>query len=412
MQTFAVILLLAVIAFVGTNAGYRLRRWRLTAALASGGWFAVGTGAVLGPHVFGVVTPERILRATPLIVLGLGWIGLMLGLQMHRAVLRSLPRSVLRVCALDTVLTLAVFGALGWFGIRMWGRGPDEAVMLSVSLIACAAIGWTMETRSLAAGDEEVWREGAMMIRGAGGLAGVVAVAVFGVVTAFTVTGPNGAGGVSGSGATRIVVALALGVVSGLIGRFALREAGSDRGQVLAVLLGLVALVGGLAYELELSSLFVAGVAGAVMANLAGHEMRTFEMVILRAEHVVAAVFAMLAGVMLDPMVGWSGVGLAAVLAGTRLMVKRWVLRAGGAERGSGALAWAVVRQSPLAVALGVGVAVLVGDAGSQRLLTVVVLAGVMAEVTPLVVAWALRGSPMGTPVETGEGETPGGGAA
>ncbi len=115
----------------------------------------------------------------------------------------------------------------------------------------------------------------------------------------------------------------------------------------------------------------------------------------------IKALFPMLAGALLDPAIGWGGLGLAALLAGLRLIVKPFALRAGGVRReGAGALSWAVVRQSPLAVALGVSVVVSVGDAAPAKLLTVIVLAGVLAELTPLPAAWALRGAPMETPVE------------
>lgn len=391
MHTFLTIMLIAVLALVASGAhGFRLRRSRLTAALASGGWLAVGAGALLGPHALRVVTPEAISSSTPLVVLGLGWIGLMIGLQMNRAVLGALPRRVVGVCAWDTVVSLVLFGAVGWFGLLSWGGAGG--VWVSAVLVACTSMGWAMETRSLASGEESEWREGAVLVRTAGALSGVVALGVFGVLSAF-----GGAGeGVVASGATRLFVAGTLGVVAGLIGRFALREASGDRGPTLAVVLGLVAMVGGLALTFGLSSLFVAGVTGAVMANLAGHEMREFGRVILRAEHVVAAVFAILAGALLDPNIGWRGIGLAAVIAGARLVVKPIVFRRG---RAPGALGWAVVRQSPLAVALAVGVVVLVGEGWTQRLLTVVVLAGVLAQLTPLLVVWAIREAPMGTPI-------------
>jgi len=414
MSTFLAILIVSVLALLASSPlGFRLRRSRLTSALTSGGWLAIGVGVAIGPHGLEAVTPETIRRATPLVVLGLGWIGLMLGLQAQRAVLASLPASLLRVWVADAVVSLVVFGSIGWVGASVWGEAPGGAPVVTAALLACASLGWAMETRSLSTGDSISQRQHALVIRGAGGLAGIAAVVVFGLVYAFA--GPDtGQRSVLAAGASRLLVAVTLGFASGLIGRFALREAAGARGQSLGVVLGLVALVGGLAFELEASPLFAACLTGVVMANLDGGELRAFERVILRAEHAVAAVFALLAGVLLDPAIGWPGLGLAALIAGARLLIKPLVMRAGGATpEAAGVLGWAVVRQSPLAVALAVSVLAVSTSIVSQRLLTVIVLAGVLAELTPLAAAWALRRAPMGTPV--GAEEKPGardGGAA
>jgi len=400
METFLAILIVSVLALLASSPlGFRLRRSRFTAALSSGGWLAIGVGVAIGPHGLDAVTLETVRSATPLVVLGLGWIGLMLGLQAQRAVLANLPAPLLRVWGADIVVTLVVFGALGWIGASIWTGDPAASPMVAATLLACASLGWAMETRSLTSGDSDAQRQHAMIIRGAGGLAGIAAVVVFGVIYAFAAQGAAGQSAL-GAGASRLIVAVALGLVAGLIGRFALREASGNRGQSLGVVLGLVALVGGLAFELEASPLFAACLTGVVMANLAGAELRSFERVILRAEHAVAAVFALLAGVLLDPAIGWAGLGLAALLAGGRLLIKPLILRAAGATpEAAGVLGWAVVRQSPLAVALAVSVLIVSTSIFTQRLLTVIVLAGVLAELTPLAAAWALRRAPMGTPV-------------
>jgi hypothetical protein len=170
------------------------------------------------------------------------------------------------------------------------------------------------------------------------------------------------------------------------------------------VVLGLVALVEGLAYELDLSPLLVAGVTGAVMSNLAGTELRSFERMILKAEHAAAVIFAILAGVLLDPAIGWRGAVLAALIAGARVVIKPAVLRAGTGESIKlGTLAFAAVRQSPLAVALAVSLVVSTLDETSRQLLTVIVLAGLIAQLAPTVATVGMRRSPMGTGMEPSE---------
>lgn len=407
MRTFLAILLVTVLALVASSAtGFRMRRSRLTAALFGGGWVAIGVGAAIGPQGLGAVTLETIRSATPLVVMGLGWIGLMVGLQAQRNVLVALPGSVRRVAGVDAALSIVVFGVAGWFGLRAWlGAGGDPLWTLT-ALLACASLGWTMETRSLVRTDEEASHERALIVRGSGGVASIFAVCAFGVISLFTQNVSEATGSVFALGASRVLVAVALGLAVGLIGRYALREAVGSRGAQLTVVLGLVAMVGGLAFEMDLSALFVAGAAGAVMANLGGKELRSFEREILKAEHAVAAIFAMLAGALLDPAIGWRGVGFAALIAGLRLVFKPLALRGGGAGDGvSGGVGWAVVRQSPLGVALGVSVVVGTGHDEAAKLLTVIVLAGLFAELTPLAAAWAMRRDPMATPVEAAASE-------
>ncbi len=402
MRTFLAILLVVVLALVASSAaGFRMRRSRWTAALFGGGWVAIGVGAAIGPRGLGAVTLETIRSATPLVVLGLGWIGLMIGLQAERRVLAGLPRPVVRVSAVDAAATFVVFGLAGWFGVRAWVGAESAEALTLAALVACASLGWAMETRSLASGDEDAERERALIVRGGGGLASIVTLTAFGVLYSFTL--PSSGAAMSGGalGASRLVIAVALGLAAGLIGRYALREALGSRGAQLAVVLGLVAMVAGLAFEMDLSALFVACATGAVMANLAGKELRSFERVILKAEHAVAAIFAILAGALLDPAIGWGGLGLAAVIAGLRLLVKPVSLRVSGVTREAGGLSWAVVRQSPLAVALAVSVAVGTGSDAAAGLLTVVVVAGLLAELTPFAAAWAMRRDPMGTELAT-----------
>ncbi len=423
MTTFLAILLIAVLGLVATSRlGFRLRRWRLTSALVSGGWLGIAAGAAIGPHGLGVATGETVRSMTPLVVLGLGWIGLMIGLQANRRLIEQIPRPGVRAFVLDAAVSLAVFGALGWFGVRFWlGSGVDGTVSAPMwpilALVACSSLGWALETRSLARGDESSWRKGTVVVRGAGGLALMAAVLVFGAV--FALTHRAGAQAAASDlpvwliGGSRLALTALLGVAAGLIGRFALREAGGNRGQWLAVVLGVVALVGGLAHQLDLSPLLVAGVTGAVIGNLAGTELRSFERLILKAEHAAAVTFAILAGVLLDPAIGWRGVMLAAVIAGARAAIKPAALRAGaGREMALGTLGLAAVRQSPLAVALAVSLVMSSPDDTARKLLTVIVLAGLLSQMGVMSATLGMRRAPMGTAVDPAETSRGGRGAA
>ena len=82
MKVFLAIAALLILALVATNTRfYTFRRSRFVTLLISGGWPAVLIGILIGPHAANLVTDEILRASTPLVLLALGWIGLMIGLQ-------------------------------------------------------------------------------------------------------------------------------------------------------------------------------------------------------------------------------------------------------------------------------------------------------------------------------------------
>ncbi len=406
-RIFLTILLIVTAALVATSPRlFRLRRRRPVAMLISGGWLAIAAGAALGPGGLGAVDDEVILRSTPLVVVGLGWIGLMIGLQCRRDVVLALPATLWRLAALDAVVSVVVFGGLAWLIVGRWVReasGAQEAAWLlaPAGLIAAAGMGWALETRSLGAGDSGWDSTVRMFIRGAGSLGGVLAVIVFGTVVIVVAPGAGSEAGMIDWGAAggRLLIGAALAVTVGLLGRYAFNLAGRDRGDLLAVFIGVVALVAGLAAQLELSALFVSMLVGVVIANLSRQTPAHFERFILLAEHAMAIVFGLLAGMLLDLRVWPWGVALAVTIAATRFVMKpglfRWALRrvpeAALGWRDDSPLLAAPIRQSHLAVAMAVGLVMTQPSPLARRLLAVVVLAGMLSEVSPFIRSYAWR---------------------
>ncbi len=416
-RLFIAVLILVSLALLATSTRfYRVRRSRPLSILLSGGWPALFVGFAIGPWGVGVIDDELLLSLTPLLMIGLGWIGLMVGLQARREVLRSLPAALLRLAAIDAVIALLAFGALGWIGVRTWiaSEGGDVALRWSVpaaALIAAASVGWSMETRSLRAGSEVATRL-AFFVRGGGGLAALIAIFIFGVDAAFAVpTSGQQALPRLGEAGAKLATSVGLAVVVGVLGRFAVREAGKNRSELLVVFLGIVALVAGVTADLAASPLFTAMLAGVVIANLAGRELRLFERFILEAEHVVAVIFALLAGVILDPAIGIWGLLLALAIAGLRLLIKPPIFRL--ATRNAvlpkalaaqfvrdprqARLQVAAVRQAPLAIAMGVGLYLASPSDFSRRLLAVVIVAGFVSELLPLFLSARAQNEPMST---------------
>ncbi|RMH23543.1 MAG: hypothetical protein D6693_11305, partial [Planctomycetota bacterium] len=313
MRPLIGIALLIVLAVVATSPRFlRLRRATLVGALVSGGWLGVGAGALIGPDALGIVAPGDAARAAPILTIGLGWVGLMIGLQLRADILRQVPRAVYQMQLADAGLTLVVIGG-GAAMIARFVLGFDPAqALLVAAVLAASGLGWAAETRSLRLGASAP-PELVLALRAGAGLSAPIAVTFFGVVVAMA---QPGAGLITAG--LRIVALGAVAAALGLVARFSLRRAGDSRPDFLAILLGVVALITGAAVELRVSPLLASMMAGVVIANLAGAELRKFERVILEAEHVVAVLYAIVAGALLDLNVSSGYLALAGAIIGLR----------------------------------------------------------------------------------------------
>ncbi len=389
----AVALVVALSLFATSRLFQRVQRVRIVAALISGGWLAVAVGFILGPNALAVIEADTLLEVRPLLMIGLGWIGVIVGLQANRTLLHQSPPMLWKWTAVDVALSLLLVGGLG--AIVLIGRVPDDHVtvgwlLLPVVLLGTCAIGWVPETRSLQSTRGAGQSSLAMLVQGGSGLASLAAIGVFGVCFKFV--------GRDGDGAMRImladaslafIMAAALAVFLGYGGRMLLDIAGRNRSQTLVVFLGMVALVTGVAAELTYSPLFAAVLAGAVIANLASARLREFESFLLRAEQPVAILFYLLAGVLLQPGLGAWAWGLVIAIAGVRLAVKPALMRIALKPEQHGlparsSLYAAPVRQSPIAVALAVGLVLSESSMLNRDLLTIVVLTALLSELLPI----------------------------
>lgn len=405
MEGFLSILLVATLAIAGTSRSLnRLRRSRPIAVLISGGWVWIAMGAAVGPRVLGAVTSDIVLRTTPLVAFALGWIGLMIGLQAQRSVLASLPGAVRRATLTDLAVAAPLFAVAGWVGLSLWS-GSSDTVSLAIpaALLAACGIGWSMETRSLRAGRTEGDGRLSLAIRAAGGVAAIAAITVWGVGASLAHRSDEGVLIIDAvRGARTLAICLGLAIIVGGLARVALRVAGSSRADLLTVFIGLVALVSGAAVNLGAPPIFAAMLVGIVLTNLPGVELRRFERFLLDAEHVVAVVLAVLAGVLLDPAIGLYGALLAFALAALRLVTKPAAVFAAAhgddsLRAASRTLRLASVRQSPVALAVAVGFVLAEPSPTSHRLLAVVVLTGLLSELIPLAASVLLRDQPMST---------------
>lgn len=396
LHMFAALVLLSILALASTSKSfYRFQRNKLVARYMSGGWLAVVVGFLLGPWGINVVTDDMLFEVRPALMFGVGWIGAIIGLQARQTLIRAVPPVVRRWVIYDTLITMVVVGAIV---VGVLSQVMVETALAwwiaPVGLLVTAGIGWAAETRSLGELRSPAAMHLAVLVQAGAGLAAIVAVLIHGLLMILPTRSAGGEVVFSWStGGLRLLASTMLAVAVGFIGRYLLQQAGRERRELFVVYIAMIAIISGIASELGVSPLFAAMMCGIVITNLGGQKLREFDRFVLRGEQPVAILFALLAGVLIDPRLGVWGWVLIAALTAVRLTLKaplmRWSLSAYQPQLPRlSPLYRAPLRQSLVAMALGVAVVLNEASVMNRELLTVVLVVGALSELLPFVLSW------------------------
>lgn len=413
LRLLLAVVIVVLFSLITTYRGFEAqKRHPVTAILLTGGWLAVLLGLLVGPNGplgpgYAVVTVSMIETMKPLIYFMLGWIGLMVGMQAHRDLPKYLPDRSLRIAMRDMVLSVVVIG--GAVYLVLDAITPDFRIAIAL-LVGISSIGWSAETRSLTRGVYGL-QPTADLLRATGGLGAMTGVLLYGICFYFIDHGGEEAasfGAVALPTGLLIRIGLAL-LTALLLGALAylLTSLISPREEpeFLVVLLGLICIAAGASTTISFAPLFIGMLLGAILINFHGKGIDRFRRVILEAEQNMATALMIVAGVLIEPEIGWAGFWLVVVMLGARLLVKL----AGGyiefvryiskrdiqeldqrAKNRRFAMMIGPVRQSPLAIAMLIGYTLAVGENGGPavlsggRLLMVVILVGVITDIAPL----------------------------
>lgn len=378
----------------GSPLGRRLHRNRAVAALAAGGWFAVVAGAAIGPAGLDVIDATIFAEVRPLLVVALGWVGLIVGLQLRLRVLQAVPKVIWRWVLADAAISAAIaiaFGlaACGWwiagfFDLVAESGGLALTIVPALAALAASNLGWAPETRSLRVELSDRTRRIAVLVSAGAGLASVLAIALMGMATLPLAESNERISFEAGLGLVRLAVVVGVAVLAGAAARFLLGSIERNSPQMLVVLLGLVCLVGGIADAAGIPPLLSGLLAGTVMANLPDGPSRELESVLRRGETAGAILLCAVAGVLASVEPGWGAVLLALGLAASRTLLKTWwmssALRSGGEELPRGTpLRLAAVRQAPTAMAIAVSLVLIEDSQLSRTILSIVVMTGLLS---------------------------------
>lgn len=378
MQVVVAIAVLIGLALLSAGAARRSIGNRLAAMAVSGLWGAALVGVMLGPDATGLINqgtrqePGTRELATPLVMATLGWVGMMIGLQARRDVLRRVPAPVWRLVWMDALVTAAVWGPIAWMAVS-WAFAEaraDARVGVFVVLVA-SMLGWSSETRSVRAPGTARADEPEFAVRASGAIASIATVCVFGlggfavVAVRRRILDPDSVAiGVVG-GVAWVVLAV---VAGGVLGRLGLSLAGRSRGNQLVAFLGTLTLVAGVATKVGASAMLCCALVGAAIGNAKGFGAREFERYLFRAEITVATLLGLLVGIACSLEVRGPDAAVVAAMVGWRIVAKPWIARLGfGAPAGRDVVRFGVMRAHPIGLAAALALTLMIGREESGR---------------------------------------------
>ncbi len=295
MSPLVGVLVLVLAGLLGSRFAFDASRAPLGPQLlfATGLHFVL-LGLLLGP-VLGLLTPDVVGQLQPLMALGLGWIGLLFGLQLDRSQLAHFPLAYLGFAALQAALTFILF-ALAAFGVfHVTGHlSPDVAIALlaaSATAAVSAPAGIALISRTFRV-DGELTR----FLFYTGSLDAVVGIIALQLI--YSVFHSMGAPELAAiSWWIWFAAATAAGVVFAIFFLWLTRPK-PHGDELILFLIGLVVFEAGTALYLGVSPLYVCMITGAVIANMSPLRRRVFA-VLQEWEKPVFIVLLILAGSLL-----------------------------------------------------------------------------------------------------------------
>lgn len=265
----------ALVLFLLGLAGARLSFTTAGMPLGTRFLFVAGThflfiGFLLGP-VVGLLSRDVIAQFFPLLALGLGWVGLLFGLQLDIRQLRRFPRRLTTAALLQAGIAFLVFFGLALLALTPFFEFDEvtQGVLLAAAATAC--VSSPLGVSAVAANVRGKTSELLLYIASLDAFVGIVALQL--IAALYHPLRVNGLS--AAAGAQWLLVAVAVGVAFAIFLLWLTRPK-PDKDELVLFLLGSALFLGGAALYLGLSTLFVAMVAGMLVGNLSPMRRRVY----------------------------------------------------------------------------------------------------------------------------------------
>jgi Kef-type K+ transport system membrane component KefB len=293
LSTVLGLIVIALFAYLGT-ALFRIPGLppSLRALISSGlGFFFVGV--LLGPYATELLDAGGLQGLDVVVNLGVGWVGLLFGLQFYRRDLRRFPFRYYLGAGVESATTMLVVGAGMWAAV---GLSPWVApVWLTVGILAIVASTTSPTIAEQMIHDTRPRGPVTDTVRLISSVDAVPAILLLGVMLCFSPLHPEDTG-LLGSGWLWVLVGVGLGLTLGALFHLITLYRCTDN-QLLVIVLGLTVFCGGAAHYLRLSPLFVNMIVGMLVANRSPQRLRILRS-LLAVEKPIYLVLLTLAGAM------------------------------------------------------------------------------------------------------------------
>ena len=298
MSPLVGVLILVLLGLLGSRVAFDPARTPLgpRLLLATGTHFLL-VGFLLGP-ILDLLTLDVIAQLEPFLALGLGWIGLLFGLQLDRRQLAQFPGSFFLFAVVQAVITFVLFAGIAVLLID--GSGVPGA---EVAVLAAAATAAVSTPAGVALISRTFQVQGQLSrllfyIASIDALVGIIALqliyALYHPTTAAVEGFPWG---------VWLGVATAAGIIFGVFFLWLTRPK-PERDELTLFLLGLVVFEAGTALYLGVSPLYVSMITGVVVGNLSPSRRRVYS-ILQTWEKPVYVILLILAGALITFQTWW-----------------------------------------------------------------------------------------------------------
>jgi len=268
MKLAWIVIALLAAGFIGAKLAFSKSRlpWYLRDIFLTG-WEYILVGAALGPAGFSAIDSAHLQMLDPFLALGLGWAGLIFGIQLRRRDVARIDPAALKL-AVGQFLAVWL-GLMGFFymAIRFYASVPFEETLASSAVAAAAGAISSPTAISLVApsfGRKSARDARALLMVATLDMA--PAVMVVGLTLCFFSVEDGGTFSFQ-----RGMVYMSYSAITAMAMAAFYRFMGSDRlkpEEEMTAALGFIALLSGLALYLRLSPLFLTLLCGVALANM------------------------------------------------------------------------------------------------------------------------------------------------
>jgi hypothetical protein len=297
------LVLVVILALVGYRWIYtETRRIKSISPIIFSEALYILLGLLVGPTFFNFLDSEILEALTPLVYLGLGWIGILFGIQLKFKDIAKFPKSFLGITIVQSVVpAAAVFLAFALYFAHSGRVGMYPGGIIIALLFVFASMAACTSQASITTISREVKGGGRRnvinLMRYISSLDDMVAIPLVGI--AFAYEGFHTIGGeVYFRWWDMLLSTLLLGLLSGFILNLIVRTI-EDRRELILVIIGTVILAVGGAGYLNVSPLLMAAVSGIVLANLSQKRDEIMEILLL-GEKPIFLTFLIIVGALLD----------------------------------------------------------------------------------------------------------------